>query len=464
MLFFAAMLASPAEDGRWVQPTFHFWVVSATAIAAFVACAAVVAMTKSLRETRLLFLGLAFMSIAAVFAVHGLDTPGHIHDELHPELAISSWLSIFLAALFISASVVDLPASAEDWLKKNGTLVFGSVTLLLGAYIGLSQATPGWLGWLPIDNRNIQLASTAVTFGLLGFCAWRYLQAFRFARLLSQWAMVCLMVLLFEVQVSMTWGRMWQYSWWLYHGAYVTAFIVLFSAWAIEWRRAGSVRVIAEALSMRDAVAQLNHGYERPIADLVDAIEWKDVYTLGHVRRVATYAVMIGRELGLSTHDLRSLALGAQMHDVGKIGVPDRILTKPSKLTPDEFEVIKQHVGRGYDIALSVRALHEAADAIRYHHERWDGTGYPYNLSGEDIPLNARIVAVADAFDAMTSGRVYQPAVTKEDAFKELRRCAGTHFDPDVVMAFGSAVSRMRDLEVASPGSIAASGGKVAAA
>jgi HD-GYP domain-containing protein (c-di-GMP phosphodiesterase class II) len=272
--------------------------------------------------------------------------------------------------------------------------------------------------------------------------------------------MVCVMLLLTDVQISMTWGRMWQYSWWLYHACYASAFVVLFAAWAVEWRRAGSVRVIAEALSMRDAVAQLNHGYERPIADLVDAIEWKDVYTLGHVRRVATYAVMIGRELGMSTHEMRSLALGAQMHDVGKIGVPDRILTKPTKLTDDEFEVIKQHVGRGYEIAMSVRALHDAVDAIRYHHERWDGTGYPTGLAGEDIPLNARIVAVADAFDAMTSGRVYQPAVTKEDAFAELRRCAGSHFDPRVVSAFGIAINRLRDLETASPGTVAVAGGR----
>jgi HD-GYP domain-containing protein (c-di-GMP phosphodiesterase class II) len=462
MLFFAAMLASPGQDGVWQEPTFHFWVVSATALAAFAACVVIVALTESLRETRLLFLALAFMSIGAVFAVHGLDTPGHIHTGLHPELAVSSWLSIFAASIFIAFSVIDLPESAEGWLRKHGTLVFGGMTLALGAYIGASQATPGWLGWLPVDDRNVQLSSTAVTLGVLGFCAWRYFQAFMFARLISQWAMVCLMLLLMEVQVSMTWGRMWQYSWWLYHGTYATAFVVLFAGWAIEWRRAGSVRVISEALSMRDAVAQLNHGYERPIADLVDAIEWKDVYTLGHVRRVATYAVMIGRELGLSTHDLRSLALGAQMHDVGKIGVPDRILTKPTKLTPEEFEIIKEHVGRGYEIAISVKALHDAIDAIRYHHERWDGTGYPTGLAGEDIPLNARIVAVADAFDAMTSGRVYQPAVTKEDAFAELRTCSGSHFDPEVVDAFGSAVARMRDLEVASPGSVAVAGGRVA--
>jgi HD-GYP domain-containing protein (c-di-GMP phosphodiesterase class II) len=464
MLFFATMLAMPEWDKTLMVPEFHFWIVSVTALAAFVACAAVIALTTSLRETRLLFLSLAFMSIAAIFAVHGLDTPGHIHDEVNPELVISSWLSIFTASLFIAASVINLPEGYSHWLKRYGLLIFGGVTAALGLYIGLSMTIPGWLGWLPIDNRNVQLGSTAVTLGVLSFSAWRYFQAVMFARLLSQWAMVCLMVMLIEVQISLTWGAPWHYSWWLYHGTYATAFVVLFASWAVEWRRAGSVRVISEALSMRDAIAQLNHGYERPIADLVDAIEWKDVYTLGHVRRVATYAVMIGRELGLSTRDLRALALGAQMHDVGKIGVPDRILTKPSKLTAEEFEIIKEHVGRGYEIAVGVKALHDAVDTIRFHHERWDGTGYPTGLIGEAIPLDARIVAVADAFDAMTSGRVYQPAVTKEDAFAELRTCAGTHFDPDVVDAFGTAVARMRNLEVATPGTVAPAGGKVAAA
>ena len=169
--------------------------------------------------------------------------------------------------------------------------------------------------------------------------------------------------------------------------------------------RAGNVRVLAEALSMRDAIAQLNHGYSQPIANLVDAIEWKDAYTLGHVRRVATFALMMGKELGLSTLELRSLALGAQMHDVGKIGVPDRILTKPAALTTEEAEVIREHVTRGYEIATSVLALSSVTDAIRFHHERYDGSGYPIGLEGESIPLHARIVAVADAFDAMTSGR-----------------------------------------------------------
>jgi HD-GYP domain-containing protein (c-di-GMP phosphodiesterase class II) len=196
---------------------------------------------------------------------------------------------------------------------------------------------------------------------------------------------------------------------------------------------------------MRDAVAQLNRGYSRQIAELVDAIEWKDLYTHGHVRRVASFAVMLGKELGLSTLELRNLALGAQMHDVGKISVPDNILGKPERLTPEEFAVIRQHAIRGFEIARSVKALHPAVDGIHFHHERYDGMGYPVGLSGEEIPLQARIIAVADAFDAMTSGRSYQPAVNQSAAFEELRRCGGTHFDPKCVEAFIAAMGKARD-------------------
>jgi HD-GYP domain-containing protein (c-di-GMP phosphodiesterase class II) len=157
---------------------------------------------------------------------------------------------------------------------------------------------------------------------------------------------------------------------------------------------------------------------------------------------------MMGKEMGLPTLELRRLALGAQMHDVGKIGVPDKILTKPSRLTDEEFAEIKRHVYRGYEIAKTTKALEPAADAIYFHHERMDGTGYPLGLTGEEIPLHARIVSVADAFDAMTSGRVYQPAVTDESAVEELRRCAGSHFDPRCVEAFERVLGRLQDATV----------------
>jgi HD-GYP domain-containing protein (c-di-GMP phosphodiesterase class II) len=440
----------------WDRPigtsSFHFYVVSATALAALVACGIVVGLIRSMRETRLLFLGLAFMWIAAVFSVHGLATPGHIHAQYHSEIAVSSWLSVAGGGLFVALSALALPERVENIVKRWSTAFFTAAALGLGLYIGLSMTSPTWLDWAPTDKRSVQLLMTALTLALLGFAALRYYQAFLFARLPSQWALVSVMVLLMEVQLSMTFGHFWQISWWLYHGLYAGAFVILFGAWAIEARRAGNVAVLADALSMRDAVSQLNHGYTQPIAELVDAIEWKDLYTLGHVRRVASYAVMMGKEMGLSTIELRRLALGAQMHDVGKIGVPDKILTKPGPLNDEDFAEIKRHVYRGYEIAKQVKALEPAADAIYFHHEKMDGSGYPLGLAGDDIPLHARIVSVADAFDAMTSGRVYQSAVSDGAALAELRRCSGTHFDPACVEAFNRVLQRLGENLAATPG------------
>lgn len=441
MAVFLALLAKPEWDRPWGTFDGHFWVVSATALAALVACGLVVGAARSICQTRSIFLGLAFMSIAGIFAVHGLATPGHIHATLHAELRVSTWLSVFAGALFVACSAVTLPEHAEEWLKKYGRLIFASAALCLGMYIGLSIATPDWLAFIPVDDRRLQLAVSFTVFGLLSFSAWRYFQAFLFARLPSQWALVVALVLLMEVQASLTWGRFWQYSWWEYHFLYGAAFIVLFVGWAMEAVRAGSLNVFAEGLTMRDALAQLNRGHDRPIADLVDAIELKDLYTLGHVRRVAAYAFLIGREMKLSTTDQRKLALAAQMHDVGKIGTPDRILTKPGRLTSEEFQVIQEHVQRGHEIAQQVRTLRPVADSIWGHHEKFDGSGYPQGLAGEAIPLLARIVAVADAYDAMTSGRIYQPAIDHEDAVAELLRCSGTHFDPACVGAFLSGLS-----------------------
>jgi HD-GYP domain-containing protein (c-di-GMP phosphodiesterase class II) len=438
-----AILLVDSLDPVHMASTFHFWAVSATALAAAIACVVIMLLTKSLSETRLVFLGLGFLSIAAIFSVHGLATPGHIHKDFHTELALSSWLSVTAGSFFIALSVAFLPPPIERFLKSWGPYLVGLTALWMGLYIGLSIATPDWLSFVPYEDNAVQKGVTVLNLGLLLFSAWRYFQAYLFARLPSQWAMVCAMLLLVEVQLSLTFGTLWHLSWWFYHAAYALAFAVIFAGWAHESWRAGNVRVIAEALSMRDAIAQLNRGHSQPVAELVDAIEWKDLYTHGHVRRVATCALMIGKELGLSTLELRALALGAQMHDVGKIGIPDRILTKPARLTPEEYAIIREHVETGFDIASRVSSLSMVTDAIRYHHERWDGAGYPEGLRGAQIPLRARIVAVADAFDAMTSGRVYQPAVSADEAKEELLRCAGTHFDPQCVEAFLRALDRL---------------------
>ncbi|MBD0327573.1 MAG: HD-GYP domain-containing protein, partial [Pyrinomonadaceae bacterium] len=169
---------------------------------------------------------------------------------------------------------------------------------------------------------------------------------------------------------------------------------------------------------------------------LAAALETRDRDTHGHSERVVTFSLRLGLELGLDKEQLRALEFGALLHDIGKIGIPDGILRKPAQLTNEEWEQMRQHPLLGQSILRGIKFLEGAALVVGQHHEKWDGSGYPLGLRGEEIDLNARIFAVADAFDAMISDRVYRAGRSYEEAAEELDRFAGKQFDPTVVAAF----------------------------
>lgn len=172
------------------------------------------------------------------------------------------------------------------------------------------------------------------------------------------------------------------------------------------------------------------------LKSLVSALEAKDPYTRKHSERVTQYAIAIAVEMNCAEGQIESLRTVGYLHDIGKIGIADRILNKPSGLTPDEYELIKKHPVIGESIVAELGLNKEQRAIIRHHHERWDGKGYPDGLAADDVPLLARIVAVADAFDSMTSLRAYRASMTDADAIKELRANLGKQFDPRVVAAF----------------------------
>ncbi len=178
---------------------------------------------------------------------------------------------------------------------------------------------------------------------------------------------------------------------------------------------------------------QLLEAYVSTVAVLADAIEAKDAYTRGHCEGVSRVSVEVARRLGVGDGALDSVRYAALLHDVGKIGIPDGILLKPGKLMLEEFSIIQKHAAIGRDLINRVPALKHISEAILHHHERFDGSGYPDGLDGENIPLAARIICAVDAFDAMTSPRPYREAVEWSVAFGELQRCAGTQFDPGIV-------------------------------
>ena len=174
------------------------------------------------------------------------------------------------------------------------------------------------------------------------------------------------------------------------------------------------------------------------ISALASAIEMRDAYTGGHTARVTAYSIMIGEQLKLSAKEIDDLRTGGPLHDIGKIGIDDAVLRKPTRLTEEEFEVMKSHTTRGDEILRTIPEMNDIRPIVRSHHERWDGRGYPDKLAGEAIPLLARVLAVADSFDAMTTRRPYNTnhIKTPEEAFIEVGRCAGTQFDPRCAQAF----------------------------
>jgi putative nucleotidyltransferase with HDIG domain len=180
----------------------------------------------------------------------------------------------------------------------------------------------------------------------------------------------------------------------------------------------------------------LQTAHLQTIIGLAEALETRDANTRGHSDRAVEYAAAVAQELGLTPDQADRLKFAVILHDIGKIGIPDHILNKPGKLTEEEFDLMKSHPVKGAAILSKTPFLSRIAAAVRHHHERWDGSGYPDGLAGDDIPIESRIAAVLDSYDAMTSDRVYRKAPGSEYAKSELRRCAGTQFDRRVVDAF----------------------------
>jgi response regulator RpfG family c-di-GMP phosphodiesterase len=184
------------------------------------------------------------------------------------------------------------------------------------------------------------------------------------------------------------------------------------------------------------AVRRIKSMYDQTLRTLGGALDLRDNETAGHSQRVTRYSIEIGQAMDCDEEELGELALGASLHDIGKIGIPDAILLKPGKLNPEETEIMRRHVTISYDLVSQHLFLSHAAQIVLTHHESYDGSGYPQGLVGNEIPLGARIFAVADTLDAMTSDRPYRAALPYQIAREEIRRCSATQFDPDVVEAF----------------------------
>jgi putative nucleotidyltransferase with HDIG domain len=194
--------------------------------------------------------------------------------------------------------------------------------------------------------------------------------------------------------------------------------------------------VAARTEQLRKAVADLERSYSMTLEALGGALDMKDAETEGHSRRVTAFTMALARKMGLSRDQIDVIARGAFLHDIGKMAIPDAILRKPGPLEPDEIAIMREHCYRGYQMLKKIPFLTEAAEIVYSHQERYDGTGYPRGLKGEEIPLGARLFSVADTLDAITSDRPYRPAQSLTAAREEIERWSGRQFDPEVVKIF----------------------------
>lgn len=187
---------------------------------------------------------------------------------------------------------------------------------------------------------------------------------------------------------------------------------------------------------LRSTMQDLERSYDITLEAMGDALDLRDQETEGHSRRVTAYAIALAEAVGVESEELRTIARGAFLHDIGKIATPDGILLKPGRLTADEMAIMKQHCERGYEMVNKIPFLRDAAEIVYAHQECFDGSGYPRGLRGEGIPLGARIFAIADALDAMTSDRPYRKGTSFDRATAEIAHCAGRQFDPRIVQVF----------------------------
>lgn len=215
----------------------------------------------------------------------------------------------------------------------------------------------------------------------------------------------------------------------------VASGFLLFITFSLYYILAFQRQLKEQKVRQRKSSSKLQKANEGALKALIHALNYRDHDTWDHSTRVAAYATALAEHMGLPQSELEKIALAGYLHDIGKIGVPDRILLKKSNLLPEEWETIKRHPELGYEIIHELEFLNSAADIILLHHERYDGSGYPLGLRGEKIPLLARIFSVADALDAMTSERPYRAARSMAEAFGEVRSLAGVQFCPKCVKA-----------------------------
>ena len=431
-------------DLGWFSAEAHLVVVSAIALLALAAAAAALVTAMRSRQPSVIWLGIGCVVVGLGMLGHGLTTPGVFGQPANvwvsrlPYVALCTFAACLAAAGRSPSWWMNRAVRLQPVMSIAAPIAAVAVVVVTVTLRPLSFGGGRRYVW---EEPALDVVSV-MTVLLLVLVIRTHWHRWRLGYDVVQFAIVLAAAAAIAAVVAFEYGKFGHISWWDYH-AYL--FAGFGGAVYAVFRRRNDERTLTEVLDaafVDDPFDHIVSGYPEALRSLVRAVEIKDAYTHGHSERTARMAVELGLLMGLSPDRLRVLARGAYLHDVGKIGIPDGILNKPGALTDEERDVIQTHPRLGYELASSAPSLREALPVILHHHERFDGGGYPGGLAGEAIPLEARVVAVADVWDALTSDRAYRRGWAPEAALAHIRAGAGTHFDARVVDTFTTLVAR----------------------
>lgn len=417
-------------------PITHLVLVSVTSLAAAILAALTGIVAHQREDSRVLLLSLAFFTLSGFFLIHGLLPPAKMPP---PGTRGEGWTTLVAmagGATFLALSSLRLSDRTRRSLLDFRGWAYGLLATSMLVAMVIAIGSPANASAYGQPATGVRWGLSLLSLALLAIAALRYIHDFSLANLRIQAFVISGIFFLVTAQIGLQVSQVWRLSWWISHGLGLVGFATILLGIIIELGQGATLAESIQALCIGSTVEKLERGYTEAILALIDAAEARDAYTQGHSRRVAQMATLIGAALLLPPESLRSLHQAGLLHDVGKIGVPDATLRKPGPLTDKEMAVIKAYPVRSEEMVQAIPSLRATLPGIRTHQERWDGSGYPTGLRGEEIPLLGRIIAVADVYDAMTSPRAARPAHGVDAALTELRGGSGVRYDPQVIEAF----------------------------
>jgi len=423
------LLARPEYDVPLPSATGYFYAVTFVSLLGVAVSAGIALGSGRLRDARAFFLIVGLFGVSGISLIHAVATPGVL-------VATPPWEGLAARLSLVAGSVAFLLSTVRWGQAGDARLsVLGRRVLIVLALSGLALAVPPRSALLGSASTGAPVMAL-LALAMFIVAGGRYLNEYRVSANPGHAALAAAMVYFAEAQVALWLSPAWTLSWWGSHVLILVGFLASVTGFGLTSARRRSPSGLVEALFLTETLNRLEASSAEAIVALIAAVEARDRYTDGHSARVSQMAVLTGEAMHLPGAALRGLERAGLIHDVGKLTVPDAILRKPGRLTPEEYEVVKQSPLRGNEVIGRMASLREELPGVLHHHEWYDGSGYPHGLRGGDIPLAARILAVADVYDALTSERSYRGALSEDEALAHLRQMAGTQFDPAVVEAF----------------------------